>query len=74
MRNHIHLVLHVNEKTVQNWSMHETLERWYRFHKGTLFTQKYVKGDHLQPYELELVQKSCEAYRQRFSDISWFIP
>jgi len=73
MSNHTHTVLHVDEEQVQNWSIHDVLERWHRLHKGTLFTQHYVRGDSLPDFALALVESSAETYRHRLMDISWFM-
>jgi hypothetical protein len=58
MRNHLHLVLHVEVKQVKNWSTGEVLERWHQLFKGTLLTQKYSKnenGQSLDKFELAMV-------------------
>ena len=73
MSNHTHTVLHVDEEQAQNWSIHDVLERWHRLHKGTLFTQQYVKGELLPDFTLALVESSAEVYRNRLMDISWFM-
>jgi len=73
MSNHLHTVLHVDEKQAKNWSTHEVLKRWHSLHKGTLFTQEYARGDTMPAYAVELVERSVEVYRQRLSDISWFM-
>ncbi|MCZ2720185.1 transposase [Marinomonas sp. 15G1-11] len=73
MSNHLHIVLHVDEKQTKNWSTHEVLRRWHSLHKGTLFTQQYAHGDIMPAYAIELAERSAEAYRERLSDISWFM-
>ncbi len=45
MSNHLHIVLHVDEKQAKNWSTHEVLRRWHSLHKGTLFTQQFARGE-----------------------------
>jgi len=74
MSNHTHIVLHVDEEQAQNWSIHDVLSRWHCLHKGTLFTQQYVRGDVLSDFALALVESSADVYRARLMDISWFIP
>jgi len=73
MSNHTHLVLHVNQDEANNWSIKQVLERWHRLHNGTQFTEKYLKNKMLEEYELALVYESCEKYRERLTDISWFM-
>ncbi|KZM39601.1 transposase [Marinomonas sp. SBI22] len=73
MSNHTHLVLHVNENEALNWDVKQVLERWHRLHKGTQFTQKYLENITLEEFELASVYESCEKYRKRLCDISWFM-
>jgi len=73
MSNHTHLVLHINMDEAKSWSTKQVLERWHRLHKGTQFTEKYLEGKVLEEYELESVNESCEKYRERLCDISWFM-
>ncbi|MFT2111647.1 hypothetical protein [Marinomonas sp. 2405UD68-3] len=73
MSNHLHIVLHVDDKQAKIWSTHEVLKRWHSLHKGTLFTQQYSRGDVMPAYAVELAERPAEAYRQRLSDISWFM-
>jgi len=42
-------------------------------HKGTQFTQKYLENKDLEEFELASVYESCEKYRKRLMDISWFM-
>jgi len=73
MSNHTHLVLHVNAEQASNWSIKQVLERWHRLHKGTQFTQKYLENKGMEEFELASVYDSCEKYRKRLMDISWFM-
>jgi len=78
MSNHTHLVLHVNEDEANNWSIRQVLERWHRLHKGTQFTDKYLRDEAMAAFlkgicELASVYESCEKYRKRLCDISWFM-
>ncbi|GAA0824825.1 transposase [Marinomonas arenicola] len=73
MSNHLHIVLHIAPEKVDTWSTRDVLQRWHKLHKGTTFTQQYVKGESLPSYALALVEASASLYRQRLSDISWFM-
>ena len=59
MSNHLHVVLHVNVEKAAKWSTLEVLERWHKLHKGTVFTQQYVKGEVLPEFALSLVEASA---------------
>ena len=76
MSNHTHIVLHVNQKQAENWSIDEVLERWLTLHKGTLLIQMYhdpVQRAKLGQSQLESVVETTEIYRQRLYDMSWFM-
>jgi hypothetical protein len=67
MSNHTHVVMHVDK------TLAEVLTHYHSLHKGTLLTQKYLKGDKLSPGELISVDETVECYRKRLFNISWFM-
>ena len=73
MSNHTHLVLFVDEKLAQSWSVEEVLNQWHQLFKGTLLTQQYCRGDQLIEPLMQVVNDTAEVYRQRLMDISWFM-
>ncbi|GLS25007.1 transposase [Marinibactrum halimedae] len=73
MSNHYHVVLHVNSAVAEKWSTKVVIKRWQHLFKGTLLTQKYLKGNHLTQAEIDAVEDMAETWRQRLMDISWFI-
>ncbi|MGJ8648273.1 MAG: transposase [Marinomonas colpomeniae] len=73
MSNHLHVVLHVDAEKAKSWSTLEVLQRWDALHKGTMFTQRYVRGENLPNYAVVLAETIAETYRQRLMDISWFM-
>ena len=73
MSNHLHVVLHIDSEKAKNWSTIEVLECWHQLHKGTLLTQRYLRGESLPNYLVELVETAAETYRKRLMDISWFM-
>ncbi|WP_158969722.1 transposase [Paraglaciecola sp. L3A3] len=73
MSNHTHIVLCVDKKQADNWSMGEVLERWHRLYQGTLLSQKYLREDKLTKSELFTLKETTEIYRQRLYDISWLM-
>ncbi|MFT6897889.1 MAG: hypothetical protein ACJA13_002302 [Paraglaciecola sp.] len=44
-----HVVLHVDKTLADGWDANEVLRRYHKLHKGTLLTQKYIKGVSLSP-------------------------
>jgi REP element-mobilizing transposase RayT len=73
MRNHLHLVLHVDIAKAKAWSMEEVLERWHQLFKGTLLTQKHAKKHLLDKFQPAMVESTADIYKQRLMDISWFM-
>lgn len=73
MSNHVHVVLHVDVKQTQMWSNNEVVKRWHRLHKGTLLTQKFVRGDMLNQGEQLSLDDTITEYRKRLHDISWLM-
>jgi hypothetical protein len=73
MSNHLHVVLKVNADKVASWSDKAVLAQWHKGFKGTLLTQKHVKGEGLNAFELATVNDCITEYRRRLIDISWFM-
>jgi hypothetical protein len=73
MSNHTHVVLHVDKIEADGWDTEQVLRHYHKLHKGTLLTQKYLKGDKLSSGELISVNETVKRYRQRSYDISWFM-
>ena len=73
MSNHTHVVVHVDQTLADSWDTDAVLTHYHKLHKGTLLTQKYLKGDELSRGELITFNETVEQYRQRLYDISWFM-
>lgn len=73
MSNHLHLVLRVDEKKANAWSIKKVLECWLQLFKGNLLSQRFLKSERLNPNELSLLIENVEIYRERLMDISWFM-
>ena len=73
MSNHVHIVLCVNKEAALSWSLQTVLHQWHKMHKGTVLTQKFMKGEILSESEYETVKSTADVYRKRLYDISWFM-
>ncbi|WP_028115080.1 transposase [Ferrimonas senticii] len=76
MSNHTHVVLCVNAKQAQDWDALAVLERWHQLFAGTRLTQLYcVKAEResLTSAELHTVERLVALYRERLTNISWFM-
>jgi len=72
MSNHYHRVLHVDLDQAKQWTDREVIQRW-----GTLFTKSIaalvVAGQPLTPAQKNAVDLQMDTWRERLSDISWFM-
>jgi REP element-mobilizing transposase RayT len=73
MSNHLHVVVKVDADKVKHWSDKDVIMQWHKGFKGTLLTQKFVKGEDLNEFERKTVNDCITQYRQRLVDISWFM-
>ncbi|MCF1426758.1 MAG: transposase [Shewanella sp.] len=73
MSNHLHVVLRVDIDKAKQWSEQQVLVAWHSLFKGTLLTQRFVKGEPLKDFELQAVHDCAQVYRERLMDISWFM-
>ena len=73
MSNHIHLVIKLNPSEVDTLSAAEIIERWTCLYKGPRVIQRWCTNDTLCPAELQAVTDYVEVYRQRLTDLSWFM-
>ncbi|KPV96400.1 hypothetical protein AN214_01495 [Pseudoalteromonas sp. P1-9] len=73
MSNHTHIVLHVDERKAKRLTQKAVIIRWHKLFKGNLLTQKYLRGDKLDPAQLITLNDMTNAFRKRLMDISWFM-
>ena len=73
MSNHYHLVLHVDQHRSQQWSDDEVIDRWLTLYKGPDLVQRYNRGEPLMPAEKKRMRELVQDWRDRLSDISWFM-
>ena len=73
MSNHYHLLVKLSPEQAEGWSDNEVLERWTSLFKGPLLFQRYQSGEELHEAERQFVKRIIGVYRQRLTDISWFM-
>ncbi|MEJ2755527.1 MAG: transposase [Gammaproteobacteria bacterium] len=73
MSNHYHLVLCVNDRATQHWSMREVLERWCMVFRGPTEVQDYLSGKTLNDTAIRRVSDYANLFRSRLCSISWFM-
>jgi hypothetical protein len=73
MSNHYHVVLHVDREQGLAWSDAEVIERWHRLFKGSLLSQRFIRGEILEQVEKQALAEETAEWRQRLISISWFM-
>jgi REP element-mobilizing transposase RayT len=73
MSNHVHVVLHIALARANRWSDLEVCVRWHRLFNGTSLSQKLVRGEQLQEFELPVLARLVQEWRSRLASISWFM-
>ena len=73
MSNHYHVVLHLDTAQAASWDLHEAVERWHQLCKGSILSQRFVRGETLDSSELARLSEVAETWRSRLADISWFM-
>lgn len=73
MSNHYHIVLHINKKAAEAWSLDDVIKQWHQLFQGYAISQRYLNGERLCESELRALSNKAELWRQRLMDISWFM-
>ena len=73
MSNHYHVVVHIRSAEALEWSQQEVVRRWHSLFNGTYLSQCFASGHHLLPSQQEVLDKDIEIWRERLSNLSWFM-
>ena len=73
MSNHYHVVLHINNKKLKAWSEKEVAQRWTSIFKGPTATNEWINGKSIDDAEKTILDALLPVWRQRLTDISWFM-
>jgi hypothetical protein len=73
MSNHYHVVLHIDQQTAKNWSITEVCSQWHQLFSGFTLSTRYLAGEVLSESEQEQLVIKVEGWRERLTDISWFM-
>ncbi len=73
MSNHTHLVVCVDQAKSKTWTDEEVVERWHKIYHGNLLSQRFAKNEPLSETERKLLQERIDEWRERLSNISWFM-
>jgi len=73
MSNHYHLVLRVDTAKAEAWEQNQVVERWEKLFSLPMLVARYLRGEATTKAEAKEVEKLIESWRERLTDISWFM-
>ncbi len=73
MHNHYHIVIRVNAEQASHWADQEVAARWTQLFSGPLLIHQYLAGVALNCAEQERVADLISTWRQRLTDLSWYM-
>lgn len=72
MKNHYHLVIHVDQRRASQWSVEDVIDRWTRVFSTTPLVQRWQEGI-CDAAEAAEAQRIIERWRRRLCDVSWYM-
>lgn len=73
MSNHYHLVLRVDRQKAGEWDHRQVAEQWEKLYKLPLLVDRYLRKNAATRAEITRAEQIIETWRERLSDISWFM-
>lgn len=73
MSNHYHLVIRLSPNQTKHWSQSEVIERWQKLYSGGQLVRAWQAGEILSEVERDELDSKTELWRERLSDLSWFM-
>ena len=73
MSNHYHLVLRVDREKGAGWTRKEVVEQWKRLHGLPVLVTRYLAGETTTQAESQAAEAIIQTWRERLTDISWFM-
>jgi len=73
MSNHYHLVLRINADESKELSEDDVIERWMSLFNGNVLITRYINGECHTSAEQDKAREVIGEWRERLSDISWFM-
>lgn len=73
MSNHYHLVLHVDKQRADAWTQDETIQRWTRLFSRNAAAMETATRNRSSKSARDYRRKLIEQWRERLTDISWFM-
>ena len=73
MNNHYHLVISVQVNKAKSWSKVEVIKRWHQLYNGSMISKAFLNGANLSLQETLLLDQDVEIWRERLTNIGWFM-
>ena len=73
MSNHYHVPLHINPDHCRNARAIDVAKRWHMLFKGNDMSQRFSRGEFIEPHEQESLDSLIDVWRTRLQNISWFM-
>ena len=73
MSNHYHIVVRLSPEQLKDLDHHAIAKRWQCLFKGSLLFQRFCEGKLLKDYEQQVVDAEIAIYRERLSNLGWFM-
>jgi len=73
MSNHYHIVIRVNPEKADQWTEQEVAERWTQLFSKPSIIHRYLGGVNLTVGEQHQVTQLISIWRQRLTDLSWYM-
>jgi len=73
MSNHLHIVCKLCPEEIDKLSDRQVVQRWTCLFKGPILLQKWQQHQEMLDAELSVVNSTIALYRQRLTEISWFM-
>lgn len=73
MSNHYHVVLHINIEQAQQLSTRAIHERWQSLFNGNQLSSRYLQNEPLCEAELQVIEELSIKWKERLTDLSWFM-
>ena len=73
MDNHSHLILKINDPLSKKWNEDEIIKRWKSLFSLPVLIERYQSGQCDTPAQQEKAKETINIWRERLTDISWFM-
>ncbi len=73
LSNHMHIILKAVPEEASEWSDRDVIQRWLSIFRGPLIANQYLAGGEITQAEKETLSSLINLWRNRLTDISWFM-